>query len=115
MCHSKLGNFRSPEEYSKSSLTEKVDIYSVGHVLYGILMGRNPVYKKPGYAKKKVSAGEKPVVLDEAIQGDEDKALVSVLNNVYDPNPDNRYSAAEIISKFEHFIDKSYNRRLRHK
>ena len=35
------GKFRSPEEYRSASLTEKIDIYSLGHIFYSILHGES--------------------------------------------------------------------------
>jgi hypothetical protein len=59
------GNFRSPEEYAPSEfLTEAVDVYSFGNILYGFLTGLWPFYDAAStkIVQKEVKRGSKPYV-----------------------------------------------------
>jgi serine/threonine protein kinase len=60
------GSSRSPEEYAYVPLTEKMDIYSTGNVLYEILTGVEPWLSIPiAEAQKNVLHGEKPPIAQQ--------------------------------------------------
>ena len=55
--------FRAPEEYKVEALSEKVDVFSLGNIIYSIITGIYPFAKKEysmRETKKRVKNGEKP-------------------------------------------------------
>jgi serine/threonine protein kinase len=56
--------FRSPEEYAYEPQTEKVDVFSLGNIYYGILTGLWPFYKEPlKQAQQKIMNGVTPPIV----------------------------------------------------
>ena len=65
------GASRSPEEYDMASLTEKLDVYSAGNILYGIITGNRPWNDERGRnIKNAIQFGQRPEV-EEAIRNGE--------------------------------------------
>ena len=91
--------FRSPEEYEYSPQTEKVDIYSFGNVLYGVLTGKYPFEKeKSKKARNMVKEGERPII-SSSIQKSKDpfdRAMIEAIEMCWIQNPKKRASAREV-------------------
>lgn len=114
------GKARSPEEYAYESLSEKLDIYATGNILYEILAGKNP-WQNYGTTETKrlIMKGVKPnFVAEKAISslvssesppiGSIDQELFQLTLRTYERNPSQRISATELIDELEK-IAKRYN------
>lgn len=97
------GAYRSPEEYEHEPLTTKADIYSVAHVLYGILTGREPwSYMQKSMVKTLIRSNKKPQIPSEyLIPNTTDAALATLVQMAYERDPDNRISARELVRQLE--------------
>jgi len=103
------GASRSPEEYDMAPLNEKIDVYSAGNVLYGIITGLHPWNKERGKnIKTAIQNGKRPEV-DVSIRNGErgfvDKELVRLLDWVYEGNVSKRASASEIVEELERLLE----------
>eukprot|EP00594_Rhizosolenia_setigera_P011615 CAMPEP_0178958884 /NCGR_PEP_ID=MMETSP0789-20121207/11922_1 /TAXON_ID=3005 /ORGANISM="Rhizosolenia setigera, Strain CCMP 1694" /LENGTH=658 /DNA_ID=CAMNT_0020641703 /DNA_START=106 /DNA_END=2085 /DNA_ORIENTATION=- len=99
------GDFRSPEEYHKDFVDEKLDIFSVGHVLHGIMTGRKkPFSKDIGNVPNYVKQGGKPEISSGYFQSPSDKELANLIMETYRHNPQKRISASELVSELENLI-----------
>lgn len=103
------GSSRSPEEYLLGPLTEKLDVYSAGNVLYGIITGERPWNGERGrHVKEAIKRGERPRV-DESMRngtaGTADAELVRLLDRAYEADPEERASAREIVVELERLLE----------
>jgi serine/threonine protein kinase len=115
--------WRGPEEQvdenGKTSkfLTEKVDIYALGNVMFRFAVGHSPWKHADGrsltpeekreIAKLKTKNGALPDVPDE-VQHSENpatKALLSIMRECYRHRPELRPSAKEIVDQLQSAID----------
>ena len=107
------GNNRAPEEYFDNPLNEKIDVYSYGNGVYGLLTGLWPFYELDDdhvdEVQEKVRKGERPFVdpryrnrsLEEGI-------LVDIIHGcwAYDPNErPNMMSVATKLRLAKHELD----------
>jgi len=103
------GYSRSPEEYNNAPLTEKLDVYSAGNILYGIITGKKPWNGERGkHIKQDIQTGKRPEI-DAAIrdaEGTVDAELVRLLDRVYEADPDERASAKEVVVALEQLLEK---------
>ena len=103
------GYSRSPEEYNNGALTEKLDVYSAGNILYGIITGKKPWNGERGsHIREGISVGKRPEI-DPAIrdaEGTVDAELVRLLDRVYEGDPDERASAKEVVMALEELLEK---------
>ncbi|KAL7449961.1 hypothetical protein ACHAWC_001965 [Mediolabrus comicus] len=103
------GYSRSPEEYNNGALTEKLDVYSAGNILYGIITGKKPWNGERGsHIREGISVGKRPEI-DPAIrdaEGTVDAELVRLLDRVYEGDPDERASAKEVVVALEELLEK---------
>ena len=108
------GSSRSPEEYSMEALSEKLDIYSAGNVLYGIITGNRPWNNERGkHVKSDIQKGKRPHV-DDAIRnavGTVDAELTRLLDRAYEHDPTKRASAREIVDELEKLLDRELKKR----
>lgn len=103
------GASRSPEEYDMAPLNEKIDVYSAGNVLYGIITGLHPWNQERGKnVKTAIQNGKRPEV-DVSIRNGErgfvDKELVRLLDWVYQGDVSKRASASEIVDELERLLE----------
>jgi len=58
------GDFRSPEEFRDGLLNEKIDVYSMGNMMYGLLTGLGVFYdvEKDKVIQKRILKGETPYI-----------------------------------------------------
>jgi serine/threonine protein kinase len=97
------GTSRSPEEYEFKALNEKVDIYSVGNVIYEILTGEEPWAKeKPLVAQENVKAGEIPAIDEDIILlNSTDAGLVRLMELSMKLNVTERINASDLVHQLE--------------
>jgi len=117
------GLSRSPEEYSMTTknLTVAIDMYSFGHVLYGILTGKDidvfdtthPQYEKlissltPSTYRERVAAGKHPTIDRDTFvsQGVGDDTLLQLLDQVYALHPEERATSQQVRDQLEHVYE----------
>jgi len=108
------GSSRSPEEYSMEALSEKLDIYSAGNVLYGIITGNRPWNNERGkHVKSDIQKGRRPQV-DDSIRnavGTIDAELTRLLDRAYEHDPTKRASAREIVDELEKLLDRELKKK----
>lgn len=103
--------WRSPEEArNEQNLTEKVDIFSMGHIFFRLICGHEPWNKlepggKPSKEEidRKVKQGKLPFIPDfvQKSENPEVIAIRDVMLSCYQPNPKDRPSAREIANKLD--------------
>ena len=102
------GSSRSPEEYDLAPLSEKLDVYSAGNILYGIITGEKPWNGERGKKiKSAIQRGDRPQVNSTLRNagGTVDIELVRLLDRVYEGDPLKRASASEIVDALEALYD----------
>lgn len=94
------GSCRSPEEYTKGSpLTEKIDVYSLGNIMYGILLGVfawEEISSKK--VKKLVKKGTFPDIPKEKFEtfDDKERAIEHAIRMCYVKDIHERSTAQEV-------------------
>jgi serine/threonine protein kinase len=98
-------------------LTEKVDIYALGNVMFRFAVGHSPWKRADGrslspeekreIANLKIEKGKLPHVPDEIRHLEEPatKALLSVMHKCYRHRPELRPTAKEIVNQLQRAID----------
>mmetsp|Transcript_1143 Transcript_1143/g.2697 ORF Transcript_1143/g.2697 Transcript_1143/m.2697 type:complete len:561 (+) Transcript_1143:16-1698(+) len=100
------GTFRAPEEYGSPPIeTEKIDVYSLGNVMYGLLTGLYPFddMSDDEGVQKKIIGGERPPVPEDVFNSQEPftLALTKAMEMCWRHNPRKRASAREV----QHFLE----------
>ena len=107
---SSTGTFRSPEEYSKARLDEKVDVYALGNTIYTILTGHWPFEGvRNNVVHNKVRSGERSP-LPEAIMKSDNKytqGLIEAMKMSQRQVPSERASAREVETFLKHILQQS--------
>ncbi|KAL3807969.1 hypothetical protein ACHAXA_010771 [Cyclostephanos tholiformis] len=101
------GSARAPEEYDMAPLSEKIDVYSAGNILYGIITGLRPWSDERGkHIRAAIQMGERPLVNDTIRNavGTVDAELTRLLDRVYEHDPNKRASAREIVGELESLL-----------
>jgi serine/threonine protein kinase len=109
------GSARAPEEYDMAQLSEKLDIYSAGNILYGIITGNRPWDNDRGkHLKAAIQRGERPIVNDTIryATGTVDAELTRLLDRVYEHDPLKRASAREIVNELEQLLKREMGRKI---
>lgn len=101
------GNWRSPEEYDYRRETEKVDVYSLGNILYFMLTRLEPwadVPNKEVYAK--VIQGERPEIPEECKSSDHpyDRYMIQAIKMAWTHDMHERPGALQIADKLKEGI-----------
>lgn len=95
------GGNRSPEEYELSKLDEKIDVFSAGNVLYGILTGKKPwTDVSRDTARKNVMRGILPAFPREYERDSIEEAFGKLIYKAYEFNAKKRPSANDLIHDF---------------
>jgi serine/threonine protein kinase len=115
--------WRAPEEQvdehdmTSKLLTEKIDIYALGNVMYRFAVGHSPWNRPDGHsltteqkldiATRKIKEGALPEVPDEVRDSQEPAtmALLSTMSECYQHRPELRPSAKEIVDQLQRAID----------
>ena len=96
------GTWRSPEEYSYEDESEKVDVYSLGNVLYFLLTKADPwegVRSKTVYDE--VMAGKRPEIPKEILESDSiyDRYMIQAINMAWTHDQYKRPGALEVAHR----------------
>jgi Protein kinase domain len=98
------GPWRAPEEYDRHGRTEKLDIYSLGNMLYAIVTGEWPFDEiKAEKAKTLVAHGKRPFI-DDSVRDSKDpydKAILTAMDRCWKHDPRHRPSALEVKQYLE--------------
>jgi serine/threonine protein kinase len=107
--------WRSPEEArNEQNLTEKVDVFSMGHIFFRLICGHEPWHKlEPGgrppkeVISEKVIKGILPFIPDEIMVSTDPEviAIREVMLKCYNYNPEERPSARELASSLQNALD----------
>ena len=93
--------FVAPEEYESQKIDQRIDMYSLGVLLYSLITGKD--FSKPPYVMLPVRANNP----------DLSKAMESIVLKCIEPNPENRYQDADKLLKDLLNIEK-LNNKLEH-
>ena len=103
--HSNGYPFRSAEEYSYEAQTEKIDVYSVGNVLFSLLMDKWPyedLYKEKNTdaVSKRIIRGDRDTLSTELLESTDpiDVAIRTAMNMCWVHDWRERYNAKEVAS-----------------
>ena len=93
--------FRAPEEYAYEEETEKVDVYSLGNVFYGLLQGEWPFeneIKKSADAQALIMDGKRPAIKPELLNSTDPYiiALTKATQSCWIHDPVKRASSKQI-------------------
>ena len=92
--------FRAPEEYTYETETEKIDVYSLGNVLFGLLQGEWPFehLKHSEDAQELVTKGERPIIKPEFVNSTDPYtiALIKAMRACWIHDPVKRASSKQI-------------------
>lgn len=107
------GGSRSPEEYAKRDLTEKMDVYSVANVLYGILTGTKPY---GGMTSSQIQTVVKegkipPLEVRYRREGTSDEKLAYLTERAYEFDPRKRISARVLAEELERLVNEEEEKR----
>jgi serine/threonine protein kinase len=96
------GRLRSPEEYAYLPQTEKVDVYSLGNILYMLLTNETRPFDNDSTdtAMSKVKRGERPFVSKEIRQSQDpiDRALLQAMNMCHVQEASERSTALQVAN-----------------
>jgi serine/threonine protein kinase len=101
------GLSRAPEEYALDPLTEALDVYSLGNVLYEILtMGNKKPYDDWGSNRIKaaIRKGMKPEIPEEYRQDPSDAALAVLIHLCLEHDVSTRIRAQDLVQELERLI-----------
>jgi serine/threonine protein kinase len=107
--------WRSPEEArNEQHLTEKVDVFSMGHIFFRLICGHEPWHKLEAGGRppkevisQKVIEGILPVIPDEVKVSTDPEviAIREVMLKCYTYDPEERPSARELASSLQNALD----------
>jgi serine/threonine protein kinase len=114
------GRSRSPEEYNEENLSVQLDVYSLGHIFFGILTGKEPyeaelkgIRKNSIGVRDRVKRGEAPSLFDKVrgvplfqSEGMGDEAIHYVMDQSYIKDPEDRITAQGIVYYLEPVLRK---------
>jgi serine/threonine protein kinase len=102
------GLWRAPEEYSYRIETEKVDVYSLGNVLFFLLTGENPWKPLPlKEIYEKVMNGDRPPIPQEMRDSNEifDRYMIQAMQMAWTHERTQRPGAFEVAQKLKEGIE----------
>jgi serine/threonine protein kinase len=107
---------RSPEEYAGRNLTQQIDIFSLGHVLFEIWTGTQSWSDVGGKRiRQQVQEGQLPPGVEKLLQANKDKAaplqqssldqlMGRLIASCYKVDPAERITATELVAELEALI-----------
>lgn len=96
--------YRSPEECGGEHLSEKLDVYSLGHIFYFLLSGKVPYYQVSSKRKieKMILENETPELNEVRIyRGATHKVLEDTMHMCYEFSVDERPNSHDIVQKLK--------------
>lgn len=102
--------WRSPEEAKNEVLTEKVDVFSMGHIFFRLICGHEPWNKlEPGGRPEKEEINEKVIkgilpFIPEEVKKSKDEEVVAIreaMHSCYEYDPNKRKSARSIANALD--------------
>ena len=99
------GEFRAPEEYARQpDRTEKVDIYSLGNLIYSIVTGNWPFEKELDHPhgtpemRALVKSGKRPHISNAIFKSEDPyvQAMLHAVNMCWPQDPNDRATAREV-------------------
>lgn len=106
------GDYRSPEEYHDNLLNEKIDVWSFGNNIYGLITGLWVFYQyKDEVAIKKMMKGEKSY-LDPRYRGKNfiQDELIELMYKCWHYEPDKRADIFEAVTILRDILEESKKR-----
>ncbi len=105
---------RSPEEYAYLNQTEKVDIYSLGNVFFGIATGKDLFWNKDEKERKNTNIqkfiinGERTPIPDDLKNSTDpyEQALLKAIEMCWKQDPKERPTARELQDLFMNELEK---------
>eukprot|EP00536_Pseudo-nitzschia_multiseries_P003444 jgi/Psemu1/185890/e_gw1.53.102.1 len=95
------GEYRAPEEYAYQKETEKVDVYSLGNVLYFLLV-REEVWKRRSHKEiyELVKKGQRPKIPDKIYNSDGifEQSMIRAMERAWIHKPEDRASALQVAN-----------------
>lgn len=115
------GNFRSPEEFKEEWQTEKIDVFSLGNIIYTIITGNLPFEEQEmdlNDAQEMVKNGILPILKDNFIRSDHpiDRVLVKAMEMCFEYDWRQRARAYQVRNLLMNEMDEEfvlYNNRHR--
>ncbi|KAG7338684.1 serine/threonine protein kinase [Nitzschia inconspicua] len=119
------GIYRSPEEYAGQNLTNQIDMFSLGHVLFEIWTG-TPAWGDVGgrQVRQHVLEGQLPPGLrkllaakdetqtDEIQHAQLHRLIAQLIGRCYTVNPNDRITAAELVGELNRLAEESKRNNL---
>jgi len=94
------GDFRSPEEFMDGRLNEKIDVFSLGNMMYGLLTGLLPFYdvKEDKEIQRRMVDGETAFIHPKfRTRSYAEGRLVQIIEMCYEFDPDDRPEIFEVV------------------
>jgi serine/threonine protein kinase len=94
------GNYRSPEEFNGKDLNEKIDIFSYGNNVYGLLTGLWPFYENEDddFAQRQVIDGKTSYIDDRYRERSYGEGkMVNLIEQCWQFKPEDRPDIFEIV------------------
>ena len=105
--------WRSPEEYLDNPLNEKIDVYSIGMNIFGLVTGLVPFPEETDYrdVHRRVIDGERPMI-DKRIRtrSFEEGRLAEIAEKCFVHNPDERPDIFEVVRMLRDTFEESRRR-----
>lgn len=105
------GNWRSPEEYRDQFLNEKVDVFSLGNNIYGLLTGLMVFHESETYeeTQERVANGEKAFIDPRYKERSLAEAkLVEIIEKCHEYYPEDRPSIFEVVELLLEALEEVY-------
>ena len=91
--------FRAPEEYKMDLQSEKIDVFSLGNAIYGIVTGKYPFHDlEMKEAQRRVMDGDLPPLKRTFLKSDDmiDKALIHAMDMCFEYDWHDRAKASDV-------------------
>ena len=101
--------WRAPEEFKYESETEKIDVWSLGNILYYLLTRQEPYYENHSdEVPDRVMEGKVPSIKDAAILNSThifDTTLLKVIHICWQYDPKERPSSLQVASMMQEALE----------
>ena len=103
---------RSPEEYAYDRETEKIDVYSLGNIFFGLLTGKELFYdedkRNDKAIMKYVKQGKRSTIPEKYKNSDDpfEQTLLNAIEMCWKQDPKERATARALQKLFENELEK---------